>query len=86
MAIPAGDAGGAASSANQVSPSRAAPAADLHKCSVCACCCSAGAILNPLPHMPEPEIATTVLGLWCKAVASVILANKMTLTLRFAVK
>ena len=60
MASPAGDAGGAASSANQVSPSRAAPAADSHKCSVCASCCSAGAILNPLPHMPEPEIATTV--------------------------
>lgn len=60
MASPAGDAGGAASSANQVSPSRAAPAADSHKCSVCASCCSAGAILNPLPHVPEPEIATTV--------------------------
>ena len=26
------------------------------------------------------------LGLWCKAVVSVLLANKMTLTLRFAVK
>ena len=54
MASPAGAAG-----ANESSPAQPAPA-DSHKCSVCASCCSAGAILNTLPRVPEPGIASTV--------------------------
>lgn len=37
-----------------------AASADAHKCSVCASCCSAGAILNTVPSVPTPEIAPVV--------------------------
>ncbi len=46
------------------SPSVAAPAkqiqADHHKCSACASCCSASAILCTVLSVPTPEVSPTV--------------------------
>ena len=33
--------------------------ADPHKCSACASCCSAAAILNSAPVVPAPEVSST---------------------------
>ena len=69
-AVPATGADAADASAN-TSPApdgAAAVAADVHKCSACASCCSAGAILNTVPSVPMPEFATLVFADWVVSV------------------
>lgn len=46
-------------SASAAAPSKAS-SADKHKCSACASCCSAGAILNAVLSMPPPGVALTL--------------------------
>ena len=48
----------------------AEPAAtdDAHKCSACASCCSAGAILNTVPAEPLPELVAAVFARWVASV------------------
>ena len=47
----------------------AAVSSDAHKCSACASCCSAGAILNTVPTVPMPEFAAAVFADWAASVA-----------------
>jgi hypothetical protein len=50
---------GSALSASAAAPSKAV-AADKHKCSACASCCSAAAILDAVLSVPPPGVSLTV--------------------------
>ena len=59
----------ASASSGPAADATAAVAADGHKCSACAACCSAGAILNTVPSVPMPEFAALVFADWAASVA-----------------
>ena len=68
LPAPAADAGLASAIGSAAADAPAAGAADGHKCSACASCCAAGAILNTVPTVPMPALADAVFADWVASV------------------
>lgn len=63
------DAAQASASGSPAPDANAVLSADAHRCSACASCCSAGAILNTVHSVPMPEFAVAVFEDWAASVA-----------------